>query len=1075
MKYIIDIESNGLLQDGLDYSTLPYKLKDTYKIWCVVLRHVDTGTVKTFHGDELTKDNLQHSLRKCTELVGHNIVQFDLPVLMLYGLLDYEVGYPDSPSTLYGKPVVITDTLLWSKLLSPDRFGGHSLKAWGKRLGDYKGDYNDWSKFSQEMLDYCVQDTQVNSSILSALIKEQGSNNWLRSYNMEIKLADLTLKQELLGFDFDVELAQKNLDFLNARMAEIAVKVNPLLPPKKMSAVDASFFELPKLRFKKDGSLSANLERFLTKTGAVFTEQRTISYEGKEYPIDYQLPLRTHEEATIENIDVVKGYLISLGWTPVEVKERDLMKNTDKSVKNYEQAVEAIDRYVKQTETSLFKELRLEMLNVNLNNLKQFLINKIDGTKPIYIPTTPKLTVGLEKEICPNLIALGEKAEFVKDVVEYYTYRHRRNAIAGGELDEDGEPVTGFLSCVREDGRVPTPADTLGANTGRYRHKVVCNIPRNTSLFGTEMRSMFRSGKPWYQLGYDFASLEARIEGHYVLPYTGGEQLARALLAVKPNDIHCFSQDTEILTLNGWKTFDALEGEKVAQYEEDGTITFVTPLDKVWEKYEGVLLEDEKAGFMVTPNHRVPYYSFSEGLNDMRIVEAKDLKVSNDKRYAKAGYTANEPSEFSSAYLRLLVAVQADGHFAKDCSAIVFSFVKQRKIERLCNILEEVGANFTKTTNVRKGREEVSIRLPSSEFTCKIRQDIPEKKFSNSLLKLSLPEIKLFLTEIKFWDGTEKPNGDVVLDTTCVQSGELVATLTALGKVKTKMNTYIKKTKYGSCQILRIYLSNVSSRFQGVNALKVVKYEGFVGCVAVPSGCVLVRRNGKIVVSGNTLTAKKMGISRDHAKSVNYAVLYGAQAAKLVKMLGVNLKEAKRIYNAFWEANPALKELKEKVEAYWVSTDKKYIKGLDERLVSTRSKHSLINVLFQSGGAISAKWSAVRLAQEMENQGILGNPFVNTKEDVAVWWLIHQHDEQQMGVHPALLEIVPFATEEEAKEYRKDISGAIGQGKKGYYVTNRTLPIDCIDKGITQAAKELELRVELGFEYITGGSWGQCH
>jgi hypothetical protein len=49
---------------------------------------------------------------------------------------------------------------------------------------------------------------------------------------------------------------------------------------------------------------------------------------------------------------------------------------------------------------------------------------------------------------------------------------------------------------------------------------------------------MFRSGKPWYQLGYDFASLEARIEGHHVLPYTGGEELAKALLAVKPFDIH---------------------------------------------------------------------------------------------------------------------------------------------------------------------------------------------------------------------------------------------------------------------------------------------------------------------------------------------------------------------------------------------------------------------------------------------------------------------------------------------------------------------------------------------------------
>lgn len=762
MKYIIDIEGNDLLQNALDYSSLPYRLKPEFKVWCVVLRHVDTGMVKSFSGTELTKDNLKHSLRKCTELIGHNIVGYDLPILQCYGLLDYEIGYPDQSSKLFGNDCLITDTLLWSKLLSPDRLGNHSLAAWGKRLGDYKGDFHDWTKFSQEMLDYCIQDTKVNVGIYLALVKEQGTNDWDRAYNCEVKLSDLTLKQELVGFDFDKELAQANLAFLNERMEELGEKVNPLLPPKQMSQGDASFFVMPKIRFKKDGSISSHMEKFLAKTGAVLTEDRIVQFEGKEFPVTYEFPLRTHEVAGIENIDVVKGYLLSLGWKPVEVKERDLMKNTDKTTKSYTQALDAIDRYVKQTEGSLFKQLRLEHFGVDLKDLKQLLISKIDGTKPIWIPTTPKLTVGLEKEICPDLVKMGEKAGFVKDVVEYFTYRHRRNAIAGGVLDEDGEPITGFLSCVREDGRIPTPADTLGANTGRYRHKIVCNIPRNTSLFGEEMRSMFRSGALGWQLGYDFSSLEARIEGHYVLPYTGGEELAKALLAVKPFDIH-------------------------------------------------------------------------------------------------------------------------------------------------------------------------------------------------------------------------------------------------------------------------------------------------------------------------TLTGKRMGISRDHAKSVNYAILYGAQAAKLVKMLGVSLKEAKRIYNAFWEANPALKELKDKVEAYWLSTDKKFIKGLDGRLVSTRSKHSLINVLFQSGGAIAAKWSAVRLAQQLEQNGILGNPFENTKDDAVVWWLIHMHDEQQLAAHPSLLSVKSFETEEEAKAFRTDTSGAIGHSAKGYYVTQRTLPVECIAAGIEQAAKELELIVPLGFEYITGRNWGQCH
>lgn len=763
MRFIIDIESTNLLQNGLDYSVMPYALKPDYKVWCVVIRNLDTKAVISLVKEEITKERLKHILRDCTEIIGHNIVAFDLPVLKLYGVMDYRVGYPDQPSTVFGVPCKITDTLLWSKLLSPDRFGGHSLDAWGKRLGNHKTHFEEWDRFSQEMLDYCIQDTSVNETVHYELLEEQGDHDWGRAYSVEVKLTDLTLRQELFGFDFNVQLAEQNLLELNKMMRDIAVNVDPLLPKKRMSKVAASFYELPKIRFKKNGDVSSNLLKFCEKTGAVLSEDKeTIVFEGKTFPITTDEPLKTHVDADIEDIDVVKGYLISLGWEPTEVKERDIVKKTDKSIRTYAEILVAIERYVQQTETSVFRELRLDMLGCSMNNLQRFLEGKIDGSKPIYLPTTPKLTVGVEKEICPALIQLGEKAEFVKDVVHYYTYRHRRNSIAGGVLDEDGDPVTGFLANVREDGRIPTPADTLGANTGRYRHKIVCNVPRVTSLYGEQMRGLFRGGKGLWQLGFDFASLEARIMGHYVMPYTDGQALATSMVAEKPNDLH-------------------------------------------------------------------------------------------------------------------------------------------------------------------------------------------------------------------------------------------------------------------------------------------------------------------------SLNAKKLGIDRSSAKSFGYAVLYGAQAKKLAKMLGVTESEGKRLFNEYWEAVPALKELKEKVEKSWVARDKKHILGLDGRLLSTRSKHSLLNVLFQAGGAISAKWSTVRIAQIAEELDLLGDPFLHTKEDVKLWLMIAYHDECQFAVHPSLLKVINYATEEEAKTAREDKAGAIGHGSKGYYVTSRTTPIDCIGKGIAQACEELNLRVDLGFEYIAGLSWKDCH
>jgi len=88
------------------------------------------------------------------------------------------------------------------------------------------------------------------------------------------------------------------------------------------------------------------------------------------------------------------------------------------------------------------------------------------------------------------------------------------------------------------DGRVATPAIEIGASTNRYRHIGIANIARASSVYGKEMRSLFGSGEGGLQFGYDFASLEARIQGHYCWKYTGGQELAVTLLAEKPLDIH---------------------------------------------------------------------------------------------------------------------------------------------------------------------------------------------------------------------------------------------------------------------------------------------------------------------------------------------------------------------------------------------------------------------------------------------------------------------------------------------------------------------------------------------------------
>ena len=124
--------------------------------------------------------------------------------------------------------------------------------------------------------------------------------------------------------------------------------------------------------------------------------------------------------------------------------------------------------------------------------------------------------------------------------------------------------------------------------------------------------------------------------------------------------------------------------------------------------------------------------------------------------------------------------------------------------------------------------------------------------------------------------------------------------------------------------------------------------EKTIWCVSVPSTYIVTRRNNKINISGNCVNARKMGITRDAAKTFAYSILYGAGPPKLAKSLGISLDEAKRLYKAYWDGLPGMVQLKDNVEKFWEKTGKKYIKGIDGRNLIVRSKHSLLNLLFQS-------------------------------------------------------------------------------------------------------------------------------
>lgn len=199
MKLIFDLETDGLLDN-------------VTTIHCLVVKNIETGTIHTFDGKKSSR-RIEFGLKWLEEaelIVGHNVIKYDIPVI--------EKLYPHfkvDKSKVFD--TIVATRLIWSnikdhdvRLMQEERlpnklYGSHSLEAWGHRLGNYKGDFKGpWDAYTQEMLDYCIQDVEVTYSLYEKILSKNYADTALE---LEHQIAWLMAKQERNGFCFDTQKA----------------------------------------------------------------------------------------------------------------------------------------------------------------------------------------------------------------------------------------------------------------------------------------------------------------------------------------------------------------------------------------------------------------------------------------------------------------------------------------------------------------------------------------------------------------------------------------------------------------------------------------------------------------------------------------------------------------------------------------------------------------------------------------------------------------------------------------------------------------------------------------------------
>lgn len=107
--------------------------------------------------------------------------------------------------------------------------GTHSLKAWGIRLGEHKGDYRGgWDTFNQDMEEYAAQDVVVTRALWDLV---SGKNYPAEALRLEHRVAEIIFWQERHGFRFDRGAADDLLRELTGRKAELEDQLRETFKP----------------------------------------------------------------------------------------------------------------------------------------------------------------------------------------------------------------------------------------------------------------------------------------------------------------------------------------------------------------------------------------------------------------------------------------------------------------------------------------------------------------------------------------------------------------------------------------------------------------------------------------------------------------------------------------------------------------------------------------------------------------------------------------------------------------------------------------------------------------------------
>ena len=332
----------------------------------------------------------------------------------------------------------------------------------------------------------------------------------------------------------------------------------------------------------------------------------------------------------------------------------------------------------------------------------------------------------------------------------------------------------------------------------------------------------------------------------------------KPVLAVLGNH-DCISEDTEILTEDGWKRYDAISrNDKVATMGPGQSVEWQQPTDIFSRALrEGEVMYDYDtpvSSMNVTENHRILTVSRR---GDISIRNAKDCP--SDFSLITAVHTTNSKVPYSDNQLRLAAWMCTDSHFAKDYGTLTL-YQRKSNVHKILSLLDDLNIPYKYKERDRETSHIMGRRLKSKETGCEIRLNVEDStRLSNMLNTFNNKHLPVWYKQMS--DEQWEIFQEVLID--------------ADGSQKVDCDWRVFYGRKEICEdvqigaILHGWRASISEYREGQFRVNLAKkpltrtvdfkesrgepntYKGLVWCISVPNGNFICRRNNRVHVTGN--------------------------------------------------------------------------------------------------------------------------------------------------------------------------------------------------------------------------------